>query len=833
MQPAPAVAQEFDIVLKPVAHPELGDIRIDENLFAIGRTEPPFDAYPPELVADLSRRHARIFSEYGAVYIADLGSKNGTTVNGVNIRQKTSRLQDGDEIGFSGELTYKVQLGARTDAPRRAAKVVSLTLTPRRDDAGLQPIVVTQFPFLISKADTTFSRYKSEHPHQVNYISRRHAHLFLKGGQPYVEDLGSTNGTFVAEKRLDEHAVPLKDGDVLAFGGHHFVYTVSLQTQEAELDPTITKLSQAVRKGAAEKNTFDVDKTTFVAAADSFLDIFCVDRAQPQDDELNDEAAKQADDPGKESGGRARGRFSIFAAELMQAFGGGEKGAFKRPLRWGALFLAALAVFAGALYLRQAPEGRLKELVADGDYPRAAEVADRYLKDDPDNAEVRALATEALLKAGVPQWAASLKARDFARADAALADMKRLGTHNADVQPLLKQLEWMDGLEKFVLGRGGPDAPIRLYADEERIRTLLKRWDEDTQGHQRSFATISSYVPAFRDPYAGALSHLRKLQSDDAVYSAAIERLKTTIASALNEVRPEELDAVLKEYAEKYPRIGGLDVVRQDLRSYTAILKHARERNLGPLVTQAAAAKFATPPFQARFRALQASPLFPPPDVMQQYQAVSIAWRSGDTERAFAGLQKMASGPWGEAASRELAHKKAIADQFAQLRKTRGSAGFDERLLAFYGSLDPGEDGYFARAVEPDVTANRGKAIARAQELLNRAQLSWKQYRDNGPIEGDQRLESKISGKYRRQAQLLSGAEAAARQGMLVYAQLKMEQPADGRKLRDDINAEAEQQRKALQELRNVLAPNLLKSKLELLGEQNDGNQRQPTQAAD
>ena len=31
----PAISdQAFDIVLKPISHPELGDIRIDENLFA-------------------------------------------------------------------------------------------------------------------------------------------------------------------------------------------------------------------------------------------------------------------------------------------------------------------------------------------------------------------------------------------------------------------------------------------------------------------------------------------------------------------------------------------------------------------------------------------------------------------------------------------------------------------------------------------------------------------------------------------------------------------------------------------------------------------------------
>src|SRR6478672_7823092 len=141
---------EYDIVLLPRSHPELGEIRIVDNLFAIGRTEPPFASYPQEAVADLSRRHARIFCEYGVVYIADLDSKNGTTVNGVNIQQKISRLHDGDEICFGRALTYRVRLGARDRMPPPAARLASLTLTPESAAAPIQPIVITQLPFLIS-----------------------------------------------------------------------------------------------------------------------------------------------------------------------------------------------------------------------------------------------------------------------------------------------------------------------------------------------------------------------------------------------------------------------------------------------------------------------------------------------------------------------------------------------------------------------------------------------------------------------------------------------------------------------------------------------------------
>ncbi|HEY2021401.1 FHA domain-containing protein, partial [Paraburkholderia sp.] len=90
----------FDVVLSPVAcaqRPALDTIRIVDNLFAIGRSEAPFNDYPPQWTARLSRRHARVFTEHGAVYVADLGSKNGTTVNGVAVRQIPARVRAGDE----------------------------------------------------------------------------------------------------------------------------------------------------------------------------------------------------------------------------------------------------------------------------------------------------------------------------------------------------------------------------------------------------------------------------------------------------------------------------------------------------------------------------------------------------------------------------------------------------------------------------------------------------------------------------------------------------------------------------------------------------------------
>jgi hypothetical protein len=261
-----------------------------------------------------------------------------------------------------------------------------------------------------------------------------------------------------------------------------------------------------------------------------------------------------------------------------------------------------------------------------------------------------------------------------------------------------------------------------------------------------------------------------------------------------------------------------LDGVRQDLRQYIEVESDARARRLGRLVALLAKAQFSTPPFQAKFLALTSSNRLPPADIVQQYGSVSEAWRQGDAKQAFANLQRISTGPWAEAAARELRHKRAIVEQYAALQRARGANGYEERLLAFYGALDPDEDVYFIRATEADVALHKDQALAQAQESLNRAQALWRQYRENGAIEGRQRLKAEISDEFRTQARLLSEAHDDAQRGIRIYTQLKVARPAQWTKVQEEIKAEAELQRKSLLDLRNVLEPGLLKARLALLG---------------
>ena len=53
-------------------------------------------------------------------------------------------------------------------------------------------------------------------------VSRRHAELTYTGSDWTLEDLNSTNGTFVNNRRIMR--CPLRDGDVLTFGLSKFEF---------------------------------------------------------------------------------------------------------------------------------------------------------------------------------------------------------------------------------------------------------------------------------------------------------------------------------------------------------------------------------------------------------------------------------------------------------------------------------------------------------------------------------------------------------------------------------------------------------------------------------
>jgi pSer/pThr/pTyr-binding forkhead associated (FHA) protein len=808
---------DLEVVLKPLSPPDLAEIRISDGVFAVGRNEQPFASYAPDVQVMLSRRHARLFIEGGAVYLADLESRNGTTVNRTNVQHTPARLADGDEICFGGVLTYRVRITSRAAAARPQG--FTLTLTPATEGSGLEPLVIARFPFLVSKTDAAFARYRAVHPKQLDFLSRRQAHIFLKDGTAHIEDLASANGTFLDGERLQEHAVPLQDGMLLAFAGDHFVYRVGIDKGAAAFESTEVRTGTPAAAPAAVP-TANPGKTTFVAAPDSFLEIFCADAETPEKAEAESAAtgaaAAAAPQPAPKT--RSRGRVAALVAELLEVAAGGERGRMRRTVWMVAALIAGLSAMAFALSWWVRSERELKDLIERGEYAQAALKADQALQRNPDDVELKALATDAALKANVPVWLAKVAARDFAGARAVLAELGGLAKRNPELVPLVGELEWLGQLEQLVRSRG-PDAPIRIYADEDRIAAVIERWNRETREHQRSLGRIASFVPEFNAPYAEALTHLRKLQSDATVYLAAIDRLKASLTTEVARDRAEDLMPMLKETAEKYPGLGGLDGVRQDLARYIELKREARSRKPGRLLALTMKAQVQTPPLRDSIQAMTANGQLPPADVMRSYGASVKAWKEGQTAQALSGLQAMVTGPWADAAAAELQRKQAVLAQHATLQQARTGNTYADMLIGFRESLDADEDTFFLRATQAELEQNRDKVAARADSLMSRARALWQDYRRNGAISAAQRIETTVSNGFRTQARMLAEARQNAQRAAQIQALLGAPAADPSAAVRDEIQAEAQAQRTALQDLRNVLDPQLVKDKLALLGE--------------
>jgi hypothetical protein len=92
--------------------------------------------------------------------------------------------------------------------------------------------------FMLSKTEVVIGRdVNADVVVNTAEVSRRHARLYLDGGMYVIEDLGSTNGTFINGQRLTA-PVPLRTGDIIMLGE-----AATLVYESSQYDPNATMIS--------------------------------------------------------------------------------------------------------------------------------------------------------------------------------------------------------------------------------------------------------------------------------------------------------------------------------------------------------------------------------------------------------------------------------------------------------------------------------------------------------------------------------------------------------------------------------------------------------------
>ena len=135
-------------------------------------------------------------------------------------------------------------LGTQPDAP---------TLYVSHEGKTLKELTFDKTRMLIGRSE------HNDIPIPSKFISRNHALLVRHAGTTVLNDLNSTNGTFVNSKRVSNHV--LIHNDVIALGQHRIKFVDPLTTQRRELDgieladTVIMKTLDDMRKLLAKENT--------------------------------------------------------------------------------------------------------------------------------------------------------------------------------------------------------------------------------------------------------------------------------------------------------------------------------------------------------------------------------------------------------------------------------------------------------------------------------------------------------------------------------------------------------------------------------------------------
>jgi pSer/pThr/pTyr-binding forkhead associated (FHA) protein len=168
--------------------------------------------------ASVSRKHARIVLQDGRPCIVDDGSSNGVLVNGVRISAPTA-IGPTTRIDVA-EFQLKVEpVGAPAPPPQpppRAAAAQPGTFTLVAEGGPLDGRVFNVPAGVAQVGRAVDNDLVFDDPS----LSRKHARLINEGQQLEVEDLGSSNGTYVNGRRVGR--APVMPGDLIRFGDLNF-----------------------------------------------------------------------------------------------------------------------------------------------------------------------------------------------------------------------------------------------------------------------------------------------------------------------------------------------------------------------------------------------------------------------------------------------------------------------------------------------------------------------------------------------------------------------------------------------------------------------------------
>jgi ABC-type multidrug transport system ATPase subunit/pSer/pThr/pTyr-binding forkhead associated (FHA) protein len=217
---------------------------IDEKT-RIGRGKVGNEVAVPDVFQSVSREHLEIRREKAGYRLIDLGSRNGTLVNG--IYAKDIYLKDGDEIKIGQDeegqqIKIVFQMGSEALLGELGSEDHAVTLPPTSGLESDPPSDIPYFKIRWQNGSTNYFPILKDRiiigrgveadlrvPENLRFVSGQHAEVQKEAAGYFIRDLKSTNGTLVNNQPLQpDQDYAIGNESIIRIGDDNYGVSIGL-----------------------------------------------------------------------------------------------------------------------------------------------------------------------------------------------------------------------------------------------------------------------------------------------------------------------------------------------------------------------------------------------------------------------------------------------------------------------------------------------------------------------------------------------------------------------------------------------------------------------------
>lgn len=207
-----------------------------EKLFSIGRAADNHLVIDEE---DIDSVHAKVIQENTKYFLKDQNSSTGCFVNGQRVTQK--EILPGDIIKLGSTEIIVLDPRSLPDKPKDSYIAPWRLVSDSSWLAGKHFILPPEHSMVIGRGNQCDIVIPGTH------LSRRHTEISIEGNHLRIKDLGSANGTFLNELRVDNATA--NNGDRLRLDVYTFrVVAPDIEDNKTRIRKPIDELSKPVER---------------------------------------------------------------------------------------------------------------------------------------------------------------------------------------------------------------------------------------------------------------------------------------------------------------------------------------------------------------------------------------------------------------------------------------------------------------------------------------------------------------------------------------------------------------------------------------------------------